>query len=226
MASPAPPTAPVPPPPTVSVASAPATVSVVSGASTTSVPTAPVISPKSKHSIHKCDLCEFTSMSKHGVSVHMGHSHRKYSNCEDSSINGLIEQIDGNTELEEEDKSEISNKSLTEKVIMKEAEVQTKPGFVTLEVKEVAKTYEIFVKESLKENINQELESFWEGNGINGFSVKQVFNNFHVDISCWEFSESFTAFSAASLLKSIPWPDGVSLIYSKPTRYLEKNSST
>ena len=70
MASPAPPTAPVPPPPTVSVASAPATVSVVSGATTTSVPTAPVISPTSKHSIYKCDLCEFTSMSKQGVGVH------------------------------------------------------------------------------------------------------------------------------------------------------------
>ena len=90
----------------------------------------------------------------------MGHSHRKYSNCKDSSLNVLIEQIDGNTELEEEDKynkSEISNESLTEKVTMKEAEVQTKPGFVTLEVKEVAKTSEIFVKESLKENINQEV---------------------------------------------------------------------
>ena len=81
-------------------------------------------------------------MSKHGVSVHMGHSHRKPSNCEDleSSQDEVIEQVDGNTEVEDEDTSEISNK------ILKENEVQTKSGYVNVEVKEVSKTYEIVIK--------------------------------------------------------------------------------
>ena len=106
----------------------------------------------------------------------------------------------------------------------KDAEVQTEPSYVTVEVKEVLKTYEIFVKESLKERLDEELESFWEGNGINGFSVRNVQDNFMVEISCWEFSESFTAFSAARLLSSLPWPDGISVIISHPTNYAEKKS--
>ena len=62
--------------------------------------------------------------------------------------------------MEDEENSEISNKSQTDKVKMKEAEVQTEPGYVTVEVKEVSKTYEILVKESMKENIENELKSF------------------------------------------------------------------
>ena len=151
----------------------------------------------------------------------MGHSHRKPSNYQDleSSLNEVIQQVDGNIEVEEEDQSEISNK-----VILKEAEVQTDPSFVTVEVKEVSKFYEIFVEESLKERIDEELESFWDENGINGFYVNKEQNYFRVDISCWEFSESFTASSAASLLQSLSWPKGVSVIFTKPTSYKEKNS--
>ena len=189
--------------------------SVVPGASKMSSCTAPVIS----HSIHKCDLCEFSSLSKHGVSVHMGHSHRKPSNCEDleSSQDEVIEQVDGNTEVEDEDKSEISKKSI------KENELKTKSGYVTVDVKEVSKTYEIVIKESMKNNIDEELESFWEEIPINAFSTNKELFYTTVEISCWKFSESFTASSAASLLKSLPWPDGISVTSSKPTRYLEKN---
>ena len=139
------------------------TSSVVSEATNTLDPTASVFSAKIKESIHKCDLCEFTSMSKHGVSVHMGHSHRKPSNLQDleSSLNEVIQQVDGNIEVEEEDQSEISNE-----VILKEAEVQTDPSFVTVEVKEVSKFYEIFVEESLKERIDEELESGYKLLGV------------------------------------------------------------
>ena len=80
------------------------------------------------------------------------------------------------------------------------------------------------MKESKKERIDEDLDSFWEGNGINGFSVNKEQNNFMVDISCLEFSESFTASSAARLLSSLPWPDGISVIISNPTKYAEKNS--
>ena len=47
-----------------------------------------------------------------------------------------------------------------------------------------------------------------------------------VEIRFWEFSESFIASSAARLLSSLPWPDGISVIISKPTRYAEKNSQS
>jgi hypothetical protein len=148
----------------------------------------------------------------------MGHSHKKSSNCDlESSQNDVIEQIDGNTEIDDE----TSNKSLAPEV--KNAEVQTEPNLVTVAVKEVAKTYEIFVPLSIRDKIDEELESFWEGININGFSVEKSHYDFSVDISCWELSDSFTASSAASLLCSLPWPDGVSVTRSKPTRYLEKN---
>ena len=46
----------------------------------------------------------------YGVSVHMGHTHRKHSNHDDleSSQDDVIDQIDGNTEVQEEESSEIS----------------------------------------------------------------------------------------------------------------------
>ena len=101
--------------------------------------------------------------------------------------------------------------------------MQTKSGYVSVEVKEVSKTYEIVVKESMKDSINEELDSIWEEIPINAFSTNKELFYTTVEISCWEFSESFTASSAASLLKSLPWPDGISVTSSKPTRYLEKN---
>ena len=65
----------------------------------------PVTSSKNEQPSHKCDHCDFISISKHGVSVHMGHTHRKPSNSEDlqSSQNVMIEQIYGNSEVQEEE---------------------------------------------------------------------------------------------------------------------------
>ena len=114
-------------------------------------------------------------------------------------------------------------KSLTDKVKLKEAEIQTDPGFVTVAVKEVCKTYDISVKESLRERIEHKLVSVWNDNRITEFMVKKEQNTFSVDISCRKFSESFTASLAARLLTYLPWPDGISVIRSKPTRYTEKN---
>ena len=90
------------------------------------------------------------------------------------------------------------------------------------------------MKESLQDRISETLDSFWEETKINEFSLKQETNFFNivnprntvcfnVDISCREFSESFTASSAASLLKSLPWPDGFNVMSSEPTRYKEMN---
>ena len=92
---------------------------------------------------------------------------------------------------------------------MNDVEVQTDPGDVFVKVKEVSKNYQISVKESLQDRISEELDRFWEESKINEFSVKQESNFFNtvcfkVEISCREFNESFTASSAASLLKSLP----------------------
>jgi hypothetical protein len=131
----------------------------------------------------QCDQCEHLFKTENRLKIHIGKTHKV-----------LLPQLDGHSE------------DIPTGLVMKtdkEAEVQTEPGYVTVAVKEVPKTYEIFVKESLKERIDEELESFWEGNGINGFSVTQVQDNFMVEISYWEFSKSFTAFSAAGLLSSL-----------------------
>ena len=87
----------------------------------------------------------------------------------------------------------------------------------------MGKTYEIFVKQPIRDRIDEELKSLWERININGFIVKKDQYDFSVDISCSEHSESFTVSLAASLLKFLPWPDGVLVTRSKPTRYLEKN---
>ena len=88
------------------------------------------------------------------------------------------------------------------------------------------------MKDSPEEGIDNELEMFWESIRIKEFRVKpepkswlqsSSSNNFSVEISCWEFSKDFTATSAASLLQSLPWPDGFSVTSSEPTTYLAKN---
>ena len=117
---------------------------------------------------------------------------------------------------------------------MNDVEVQTDPGDVFVKVKEVSKNYQISVKESLQDRISETLDSFWEERNINEFSVEQVSSFFNivnprntvcfkVEISCWKCTESFTACSAASLLKSLPWPDGFNVMSSEPTRYKEMN---
>ena len=78
--------------------------------------------------------------------------------------------VDGNTDVQDKDKFDFSNKSL------KENEVQTKSGYVTVEVLKRSNTYEIVVKESMKDSINKELESIWEEIPINAFSTnKELF---------------------------------------------------
>ena len=83
-----------------------------------------------------------------------------------------IAQLDGlkGSIIETSKKPEVKeNKSQTDKVNLNEVEVQTDPGNVTDNAKEVSKTYKISVKQSLQDRIDHELESFWEGNETNGF---------------------------------------------------------
>ena len=172
-----------------------------------------LVTSETSSSVKKCDQCDYTNDTERGLNQHIRMKHK-------------INQIDGleDSVLETPKKPGIEEKkSLADKVKFKEAEVQTDPGFVTVAVKEVSKTYDISVKESLKDRIEHTLDSVWNDNGITEFMVKKEHNIFSVDISCREFSESFTASSAVTLLTSLPWPDGISVIRSKPTRYLEKN---
>ena len=149
-------------------------------------------------------LFDFKTAHEKGLRHHVRMKHR-------------ISQLDGVDDIELNEYKE--NK---QSVKLKNAEVQTEPNLVA--VKEVAKTYEIFVKQSLRDRIDEELESLWEGININGFIVEKDHYDFSVHICCSELSESFTATMAASLLNSLPWPDGVSVTRSKPTRYLDKKS--
>ena len=142
-----------------------------------------------------------------------------------------IAQIDGLEDSDPESPNESDVKSKTDEVNVKETEALTDPSDVTVTVKKVSKTFKITVKDSPEEGIDNELEMFWESISINAFRVKPEpktwlqklsSNNFSVEISCWEFSKDFTATSAASLLESLPWPDGFSVTSSEPTTYLAK----
>ena len=172
----------------------------------------------------KCDQCNYSNSTEKGLRQHIRMKHK-------------IAQLDGfeDSIIEISKKPEVKeSKSQTDNVSLNDVEVQTDPGDVFVKVKEVSKNYHISVKESLKDRISEELDSFWEESKINEFSVKQELNFcnkvhprntvcFNVEISCREFSESFTASSAASLLKSLPWPDGFNVMSSEPTRYKEMN---
>ena len=84
----------------------------------------------------QCDQCDHLFKIENRFKIHIGKTNKD-----------LIPQLDGQTE------------DITTGLVVKtdkEAEVQTESGYATVAVKEVLKTYEIFVKESLKEGIGGE----------------------------------------------------------------------
>ena len=92
---------------------------------------------------------------------------------------------------------------------------------IPVSISEVTKTFQISVMGLDKEEIEDELGSIWDGNNVTGVNVKKELGNFSVKASSWEFTENFTASSAASLLESLPWPELFSITSSQPTRYLD-----
>ena len=173
------------------------------------------VTSQTSSSAKKCDQCEYSNDTEIGLNQHIRMKHK-------------IAQIDGLEDSDPESTNESDVKSKTGKANVKETEVLTDPSDVTVAVKKVSK---ITVKDSPEEGIDNELEMFWESISINAFRVKPEpktwlqtlgSNNFSVEISCWEFSKDFTATSAASLLESLPWPDGFSVTSSEPTTYLAK----
>ena len=161
-------------------------------------------------SVKKCDQCDYSNDTEKGLNQHIRMKHK-------------IAQIDGleDSDLETPKKPDES-KSKTDKVNVKEPEVLEDPSEVTVTVKEVSKIFKITVKESIKDRIDEELESLGNDN-ITEFRVQPEHNNFSVKVSCREFDKSFTASSAVGLLKSFPWPDGFNVTSSEPTTYLAKN---
>ena len=74
----------------------------------------------------QCDQCDHLFKTENRLKIHIGKTHKD-----------LIPQLDRQTD------------NITTGLVVKtdkEAEVQTEPGYVTVAVKEVLKTYEIFVK--------------------------------------------------------------------------------
>ena len=89
------------------------------------------------------DQCDHSFKTENGLKIHIGKTHKD-----------LIPQLDGQPE------------DITTDLVVKtdkEAEVQIEPGYVTVAVKTVLKTYEIFVKESLREGIEENLTVFGRG---------------------------------------------------------------
>ena len=54
--------------------------------------------------MHNCEQCDFISSSKHGVAIHIGHTHKRTATDEDLQTSQYenIDQIDGSVELPEE----------------------------------------------------------------------------------------------------------------------------
>ena len=73
-----------------------------------------------------------------------------------------IAQIDGLEDSDPESPNESDVNSKTDKVNVKETEALTDPSDVTVTVKKVSKTFKITVKDSPEEEIDNELEMFWE----------------------------------------------------------------
>lgn len=190
-ASPASPNSPVTPashPPTVSVTSGPAIASVTS---TTSASTVLVTSPQNQETLHKCDHCEFSSISKHGVSVHAGHTHRKLSNCEDLE-SSQIDQIDGTTEVEEEEISVY---------------------------REILYTISCNEPKTEKE-VEEDLRRVWKFVHVSGWGADEDQGNFIVKVGAEDLSEDFPIELADHMLKTLPWPKGYSVVKRGKPRYL------
>ena len=192
-ASPASPTAPVSialPPSSESEVSSEASASVISSNFTLSV-----TSLKNKQSIHKCDLCEFSSSTKHQhrVSVHMGHTHKKENIDNDLESSKNIEQIDGNCELQMDES------------ISDEREI----------------TYTISCKEvKTKSEVEEDLGEVWKYKHLSGWGVESENETFIVIVGSKKICEDFSATSADHMLETLPWPKSYHVISKGKPRYM------
>ena len=123
-----------------------------------------------------------------GLSVHMGHRHRKLSNCDDlESIQ--IDQIDGNTEVEEEESSKIS--------------------------KFRKMSYTISCNEpKIEHDVDKDLTKVMIFIHISGWDTDKYKENYSVKVLAEHLLEDFPITSAIKLqllnhmLKTLPWPKG------------------
>ena len=78
-------------------------------------------------------------------------------------------------------------------------------------------------KKTVKE-LEKELTytTVWDDINLSQFAVKEDMDHFSVKVDCLrrDYPEDFTVAWAAGVLKSLPWPKGISVISSEPLRYL------
>ena len=127
----------------------------------------------------------------------MGHTHRKHSNRDDleSSQDDLIDQMDGTTEVEEEENSEIS------------------------QFREIS--YTISCNESKTEkDVDKDLMKVWKFVHISGWDKDPDQENFSVKVLAEDLCEDFPISEADHMLKTLPWPKGFSVVKQGKRRYL------
>ena len=111
-----------------------------------------------------------------------------------------ISQLDGNFDLLEEDSESINTVSVKYRISVQE-------------------------KKSVKE-VTKELEKteLWDNIKLSHFDVKEELGIFIVEVDCVrrDYPKEFNVPWAVSLLTSLPWPRGYSVISSQPPNYLRE----
>ena len=93
-------------------------------------------------------------------------------------------------------------------------------------VNTVSKTFKISSREMKSvEDINKEHIStnIWKDMDLmSGFSVEEDVQDFKIEVTSMrqDFWEEFNVARAVIMLKSLPWPDSISIIRSEPLRFL------
>ena len=146
----------------------------------------------------KCEQCDYTNTTEKGLAQHTRMKHR-------------ISQVDGNIDSDCEEPEENDKLPLE----LDEDSVNT-----------VSKTFKISSREMKSvEDIKKELIStnIWKDMDImSGFSVEEDVQDFKIEVTCMrqDHPQKFNVARAVIMLKSLPWPDSISIIRSEPLRFL------
>ena len=143
----------------------------------------------------KCDQCEYTNATEKGLSQHKRMKHRI------SQVDGMDDSIEEVAEkahigLLEEDSESIKSVSVKYKISVKE-------------------------KKSVQEVEHDLDRDTWKNIDFSSFDVKEEMGNFSVEVDCVrrEYPKDFNVAWAVSLLTSLPWPPGYTVISSLPPSY-------
>ena len=146
----------------------------------------------------KCEQCDYTNTTEKGLAQHTRMKHR-------------ISQVDGNIDSDCEEPKENDKLPLE----LDETSVNTVSKPFKISSREM-KSVEDLEKELLSTNIWKDMDL------MSGFSVEDDVQDFNIEVICMrqDFPQKFNVARAVIMLKSLPWPDSISITRSEPLRFL------